>query len=150
MSIQRQIFENLHAKLSTITWAKLVEWENIRVLISDFSQHEFPAIQIYDTGEAALNQQRVNEVTLSFSVEIVMTRNTTELVDQALLFDRKLEVKKMIGEDPRLGIVSSPSVGSFRHVQYVGAVTDFHSIAPHYIARLDFQALFLEPFIGEC
>jgi hypothetical protein len=150
MSIQRQIFENIKAKLEELPWPNLVEYENIRLMVADFNSHEFPAVQIYDNGETATNLQALNEVVLNFSVEIVLTRTPGELVNQGLLFDRKLEVKRKIGEDPTLGIVGSPSIGSFKNVQYVGGVTDFHTLNPHYLARLDFQALFNEPFVRDC
>jgi hypothetical protein len=150
MSIQKQLFENLKTKLEEITWQNLVEYENIRLLISDFNQHEFPVIQIYDNGETATPLRALNDVVLNFSVEIVMTRNSGELINQSLLFDRKLEVKRKIGEDPTLGIIGDPSIGAFKNVQYIGGVTDFHTLAPHYLARLDFQALFNEPFVRDC
>lgn len=156
MSIQKQLFTNLKTTLendllvSNGGWARSVEFEKIRMLTADFELHDLPAIQIYDIGESAVNQIQLTENTLAFSVEIVMTRTTGELVDQGLLFDRKLEVKRSIGKDPRLGITSSPSIGGMQHVQYVGSVTDFATIKPHYLARLDFQAIFTEPFVRDC
>ena len=151
MSIQRKIFENLKSILTAeLSWANYVEYETIKLLSSDFHAHEFPAIQIFDAGESATNLQALTENVLTISIEIVMTRTTTELVDQGLLLDRKLEVKRAVGKDPTLGIVSTPSEGSMKHIQYVGGVTDLHVLEPHYLARLDFEALFNEPFVREC
>lgn len=151
MSIQKKVFENLKTILETeISWANYVEYERIRLLTSEFNLHELPAIQIFDNGESATNLQALTENVLSISIEIVMTRSSTELVDQGLLLDRKLEVKRAVGKDPRLGIISTPSEGAFKHIQYVGGVTDLHSLDPHYLARLDFEALFTEPFVREC
>ncbi len=151
MSIQKQIFANLKTILTNeISWARSIEFEKVRILTADFQEHELPGIQIYDIGETATPLLSQTENTMQFSVEIVMTRNTGELINQGLLFDRKLEVKRAIGKDPTLGIISSPGIGSFKNVQYKGSNTDFATIEPHYIARLDFEALFTEPFVRDC
>jgi hypothetical protein len=146
MSIQKQVFLNLKTKLQELPWANLVEFENIRLLASEFNAHEFPAIQIYDNGETATQLKGRTSNILSISIELVLMRSAvTGLVDQGQLFDKKLEIKQKIGEDPRLGINGGVD-GTIMHIQYVAGATDLHSLAPHYLARLDFEVLFHEPF----
>lgn len=144
------MFENATAKLKELTWANYVEWETIKILSSEFNQHELPAIQLYDTGDVAAQLRGRTDNVLSFAVELVMVRNEGEDVDQGLLLDRRLEIKRKLGEDPGLGINTPASIGRFKNIQYVGGVTDLHSLSPHLMVRLDFQALYEEPFTSEC
>jgi hypothetical protein len=139
--------------ISSLTWVKLCEYERVRLFSSEFMDHELPAVQIYDIGEQSVNQQGRDIITWSLAVELVMKKNVDGLVNQGELFQRRLEIKQAIGADPTLGL-QSPGVpaseGSMIHVRYAGGMTDLHVLDQHYLARLEFQVMFEEPFSSAC
>ena len=80
-----------------------------------------------------------------------MQSKETDIVDQGVLLDRKFEVKKKIGENVRLDLGQEPATtGRFIHMAYRGSLTDLHLIPPMFMARLDFDALYEEPYTGIC
>lgn len=149
MAIQDRTLAKLKTILSALTWVKYCEYERVKLWTTDFGDHELPAIQIYDVGETARNQQQRDSIVWNLAVEIVMRKNVDEDVNQGLLFQRRLEVKRAIGADPTLGlqdVVVAASEGRMIHIRYAGGMTDLHILEDKYLARLDFQVLFEEPF----
>jgi hypothetical protein len=150
MSMQKRILDALQTTLaSACPWAKTIDFERVRLFSTDFGDHELPCIQIYDVGDRSTNQQGRDSVVWTLAVELVMKKNVDEVVDQGLLFDRRLEIKKAIGADPTLGL-QNPGVptteGRMIHVRYASGATDLHVLDNHYLARLIFEAMFEEPF----
>jgi len=150
-SVQKLVLQNIKTKLEELTWPSLVEFERIRLYSSDFKDHEIPAIQIYDVGETARTVQGRTENEWTLTIELILRPLQDDVADQGLLFDRKLEIKRKLGEDPTLGLGSLvPSQGRFKHIKYIRGLTDLHILSPYFMARLDYQALFEEPFSSEC
>lgn len=157
MSMHTRILNALQTKLEELLvdnggWARLVAFEEVKLFSSDFKDFETPAIQIYDTQERAKNVQGRTDNTWDLTVELILKKNSESTADQGLLFDRRLEIKRKIGEDPTLGLqIGVPtSEGRFKHIQYVRGFSDLHILEEHLMARLEFQALFEEPFSTEC
>lgn len=149
MAIQDRTFVALKAIIDGLSWVKSCEYEKIKLWTTDFGDHEMPAVQIYDVGEQSRNQQCRDYITWSLAVELVMKKNVDEDANQALLFQRRLEIKRAIGADPTLGLqeaVVAASEGRMIHIRYAGGMTDLHVLEDKYLCRLDFQVLFEEPF----
>jgi len=149
--MQRLILEKMKEKLLELAWVNTVDYEKIRLFESDFHEHELPLIQMYDQRERSKHVQGRTQVEWSVSVEVVMQSKETDIVDQGVLLDRKFEVKKKIGENVRLDLGQEPATtGRFIHMAYRGSLTDLHLIPPMFMARLDFDALYEEPYTGIC
>jgi len=142
MGIKRQIFEALATELSGISWVKVVNWKKIWLLDSDFNDYQIPAIQIYDTGTRNEHQGGRIQATMALSVELVLKQTSAGVVSQADLFDKVEEIESVIGANINLGI------NGMLHLRYIGDVTDLHTVDPYYIARLDFEAIYLKSFTG--
>lgn len=151
-SIHRLVIEAIKTKLEELTWPRLIAFEEVRLTSSEFKDHEIPAIQVYDIGDTATEQiQGRTENDFEIAIEIVMKRSSSDYIGQGDLFDRRLEVKRKLGEDPTLGLQNlDPSQGRFKHIKYNRCITDLHILKPYYVARLEFSALFEEPFSTEC
>lgn len=150
-SIQKLVLVAMKAKLEELPWVSLVDYERVRLFTADMKDHEVPLIQMYDIGESATQVRGRTDNTWTVTLELVLKGLSDDSVDQGILFDRKLEIKRKIGEDPTLGISNlDPSQGRFKHVEYVGSITDIHVLQPYYMARLDYNVLFEEPFSSEC
>ena len=151
MSMQRLIFEKMKTKFEELTWVNTVDYEKIRLFESDFHEHELPLIQMYDLRERSRHVQGRVSVEWSIAVEVVMQSTETDTVNQGILLDRKFETKEKIGDNVRLDLGTEPATtGRFIHVAYRGSLTDLHLIPPMFMARLDFEALYEEPYTGVC
>lgn len=144
MSSKRaQILDALKTLLtSKLTWAKVVEWERIRILTSDFQDHEIPVVQFYHTRTDYTHQQGRVEGRMNFNIEVCLKSSTAAEVDQKDLFDKMDDVLKAIGTSPNLG------VSGVIHLRYLGDETDAHTVLPHYIGVLNFEAIYLTTYTG--
>jgi regulatory protein YycI of two-component signal transduction system YycFG len=50
------ILDAIETQLKTLTWAKVVETENIKLAFSELGEHEVPYIQVYDNGQVFEHQ----------------------------------------------------------------------------------------------
>jgi len=137
------ILDNLKTLLtSKLTWAKTVDWQKVRLLSGDFKDHELPVVQFYHLRTDYAQQQGRVEATAQFSVEVCMKSLSTGVIDQRDLFDKMDAVLKAIGSNPNLGIAG------LIHLRLVSDETDTHTIAPHYIGILNFEAVYLTTYTG--
>lgn len=128
--------------VAQLSWAKTVEWERIRLLSTDFKDHELPVAQFYHLRTDYEQQQGRVQGRMQIAIEVCLKSTATSVVDQRDLFDKMDDVLKAIGTQPNLGI---PGV---IHLRLLGDETDLHSITPHYIGILNFEALYLTTFTG--
>ena len=150
-SLENQILAALQDKLEELSWPKVVEYEKIKLLETDFREHELPAIQFFDNGRAFQHIQGRIEVEWNISIEIVMKRTSADVVDQGILLDRSEEVERKIGSNVTLGLnINNPPVGNVVHVKYLSAITDLHTVEPFFISILNFSVNYFKPFTGEC
>lgn len=141
-SIERTIFEKLKEICSEITWIKTVEIENIKSLISDYEEHELPAIQIFDADWAVKHLNCMIEKEWRIKLELVIKSTETTVLTQLDLFDYLDDVEEKFGANVRL----RTSNGMF-HIRYIGGVTDINQ-APFMIAQLDFAVLFEKKYVS--
>jgi len=149
--MESDIFSNLKTRLTELAWPAYIEYENIRLLTSDFLPHEIPAIQFFDAGQLAIHVQSRVQVTWGIDVEIMMKQTVADVVNQSVLFERANDVLLKIGANVQMDLGSSPaSQGTMIHIKYLGMTTDIHTLRPFYLATLNFQAQFLKPYTAEC
>lgn len=128
--------------VAELPWAKVVAWERIRLLSSDFADHELPLVQYYHlrTDYTPMNQ-RV-EARMQFNIEVCQKTTSTGAVDQRDLFNKMDDILLAIGKNPNLG------VSGIIHLRLLSDETDTHSVLPHYIGVLTFEALYLTTYTG--
>lgn len=148
-SIRTQIAEALVARIATLvpTYLKVVEFDTVRLLATDFQEWELPGIQIIDLGE--VNQydgSGVGKKTWNLSIEIVIgpVISTNYQPVQADLWDLMERVENLLGGRPNLGI---PQV---LHGLLLGSSTDLHLIKPLYTARIDYAFVYHQHLSGDC
>jgi hypothetical protein len=140
--IRTQMMEAIHTKLSQLTWAKYVEWENIKLMAGDFADHDVPAIQFYVANTSYTHQGGRVEATSDLYIELVMMQTDQAIVKPQDLMDKMEEIELKIGEQPNLGIPGMV------HLRYLGDDIDMHTIAPYYYGRLSFQAIYHKKYSG--
>jgi len=150
-SIESQIQTALQTALATLAWPKIIEFERIRPLLSDFREHELPAIQFYDGGKSLSRQQGRSSVTWLLVVEVVMKRTTADIVNQGLLQDRLNEIHNKVGETPQLGLINLPlTEGTMVYIVPVAESTDLHMEDPFYTGQITFEVSYLKPYNSVC
>jgi hypothetical protein len=140
---RRDIFDAIKAQLlAEITWAKSVEWENIRILSSDFGEHEIPRIQFYTVGTSFKPIQGQVQATTSIVIEVCLKSSTLGVVDQRDLFDKMNDVMLAMGKKANLWL---PGV---IHIRPLSDECDTHTIQPHFIGIMVFEVVYLTTYTG--
>lgn len=143
MSKRREIFDAIKTQLTTaLTWAKVVDWEKIRILSADFGEHEIPCVQFYALPTDYRPQQGRNQATMLISVEVVLKSSVEGVVDQRDMFDRMDDVALAFGQNPNLGIQG------VIHTRLLKDFTDPHTIQPHFIGILNFEVVYMTTYTG--
>jgi hypothetical protein len=142
--VEAQIIDALVEAIDTVPEIKTIRADRIYLGTTQFRDHEFPAVQIWDVGQSIEHQRGRILVNWSLSVEIIMKSLLSGLVDQGALWELRRDVQRAMWANPNLGI---PGVV---HLIYTGNVTDLHSIEPHYIARIDFDVQYYDDLTGTC
>lgn len=128
----------------TLTDLKTVNSDKIQIAISDFRNHEVPAVQIWDLAQTLQHERSRIKKSWALSLEIVMKSLTSGKVDQNALWDLRRRIELALWSRPNLGI---PAVV---HMVYTGNITDLHSVEPFYIARIDLEVMFYDDLTGSC
>ena len=143
MSKRRQILDAMKTLLTgKLTWAKVVEWEKVRILSSDFGEHEIPCVQFYHLNTTYKQIQGRVEAHAVFNVEVCLKSFQTGVVDQRDLFDKMDDVLTGMGSQANLGV---PGV---IHARLLSDEVDTHTISPHFIGILTFEVVYLTTYTG--
>lgn len=147
-SMESQIAAKLKTIVEAVPGVDSVFFDKVRAGSYEFRDHELPAVQFWDVGQAVTHERGRVKIAWALSAEIIMkSRNrsgTVEEVDQQALWDLRTAIEEAIWADPKLGI---PSV---IHPVLTGNITDLHFALPYYIARIDFDVLFYRNLTGSC
>jgi hypothetical protein len=149
-SMENKIFAALKTKLEELTFLRTVEYERIRMTLSDFQSHEVPGVQMYDLQEVYTHRASQIDTDWTIIVEYFQKANPDGSHDQAGLMDRKFEIERKIGENVKLDIVSVPEDGRIFHVKYNQSQTNLFLVNGMSIAQLQFGILFQKPYTGTC
>ena len=149
-SMENKIFAALKEKLEELTFLKKVEYERIRLTLSDFQPHEIPGVQIYDLAEIYTHSMQRVKTDWTIVIEYYQKANPDGSHDQAELMDRKFEIERKIGDNIKLDIVGVPDDGRIFHVKYVQSQTNLFLVDGMSLAQMQFGILFEKPFTGTC
>jgi len=142
--IKSDIFDKLTIQLQTLTWAKQVNWQRIRLAISDLGDHEIPLIQFYCIRTDYTHEQQRILASSQIGIEVVLKQTQAGLINQKTLFDYMEEVEQCVGAKPNLG------VPTMLHMKYLSDETDLHMIEPYYYGLLVFEALYYKRYNNLC
>ena len=149
-SMENKIFAALKSKLEELTFLKRVEFERIRLTLSDFQPHEIPGVQIYDLTEVYTHSMQRVKTDWTIVIEYYQKANPDGSHDQAGLMDRKFDIERKIGDNIKLDIVGVPDDGRIFHVKYVQSQTNLFLVDGMTLAQMQFGILFEKPFTGTC
>jgi hypothetical protein len=142
-SKRSQLLTNLKSLLTThCSWAKMISWEKIRVISSDFAEHELPVIQFYHVRTDYEQQQGRALARMQFNIELCLKSTTSGVINQKDLFDKMDLILQAIGTNPNLDI------SGMIHLRPISDETDIHILEPLFIGVWNFEALYLTTFAG--
>lgn len=143
MSMKTLIAEAIMARLETVAGVKYKNFDIVKLLASDFQDHELPAIQLIDLNESVEHEQRRAKKTWTIALEVVLKPNEFGTKSQKDLWNLCYSIERTLWQFPNLAV---PGV---IHLRYLGSQTDLHLLAPFYFARLDFDVLYYQPLVDE-
>jgi hypothetical protein len=149
-SIENKILAAIKTILEELTFLNYVEFERIRLNLADFEPHEFPGVQIYDNGEQYTHQRTLVETGWDIIIEYFQKANPDGSHDAGLLYDRKFEIERKIGDNLKLNIPATTDEGSIIEVQYIASATNLFMVNGISVAQMNFRALFNKPYSGLC
>jgi len=143
--MRHKIFDALEAQLRAgLTWPKTIAWDRIRLLSSEFGDHEIPVVQFYAIREDIVHQHGKLEAHMQLSIEVCLRQTQFATCDQSTLVDYLEEVEQCVGAQPNFGV---PGV---IHARYMSVEVDLHTIEPIYYGRLNFDVIYHKPYTGIC
>ncbi len=149
-SIENKILTEMKTILEELTFLNYVEFERIRLNLADFQPHEIPGVQIFDNGEVYTHQRVRVETQWDIIVEYFQVANPDGSHNAGLLYDRKFEIERKIGDNLKLRIPAVMEDGSMIEVQYIASATNLFMVNGMSVAQLNFRALFNKPYSGLC
>ena len=138
------ILDALETQLKTISWAKVVETENIRLGFSELGEHEVPFIQIYDNGQVFEHQRGEILTRWQIAVELVLRSASENQVNMRTLLDKRQDIEQNIGSKVNLGI---PGV---INVLYLSNTPDIQIVKPFYVTTLLFEIVYRKRYVSDC
>lgn len=149
-SFERQVFQNLKTILAAnLTWPKVIEYEKVRLAVSEFNDTQLPAVQFWFDEEPFIvggqNVQRGHAMAdIRITIEIVLKPTAAEPLNQGDLLDRLRDVREVLGNNLQLNIQSQ-----MFHVLPVRATRDFVTQLPYIIGQLQISVQGQVPY-GVC
>lgn len=147
MSRKTDILNALVAKLETLITSsdvKTVNYEVIKMVMSDFEDWELPAIQVIDQGESVEHEQGRARKEWDIVLELVMKSSVSGEVRQGDLFDLQNLVETTLWQQPNLG------VSGVIDMKYIGSQSDLHMVKPMFYCRIDLQIRYYDPLVSVC
>lgn len=143
MSLKTDIAAAILERLSAVPGIKSKTFDTVRLMASDFQDHELPAVQMIDLAEAVEHEQRRCKKTWQIALEVILKPNEFGNKSQRDLWDLCYEIERALWARPNLQI---PGI---IHLRYLGSQTDLHLLQPFYFARLDFEVIYYQPLVDE-
>lgn len=143
-SVRTQIATELCTVLKTMSELKYVNFDEVRMLASDFQDWELPAVQLIDLGDDNIHEMKRARKTWNVTLELVMGSKVTGKIYQKDLWDLLQKIEEKIFAEPRL------KIGTVIHMKLLGTATDLHMLSPLYTARMDLQIDYYQPLVGNC
>lgn len=144
MSIESDIVDKIVQIVAAVPGINTVNFDEVRLGVEDFEEHELSAIQIWDNGQTITHQRQRSLVDWALSLELIMKSDINNVVNQKALFEKRREIVLALFDKPNLGIPG------MTHLYYTGNISDLHLVNPYYIARIDMTAQFYDQLTGTC
>jgi hypothetical protein len=133
------------AAVSGVRQIKTVVTDRVMLTSDDFGEVQLPAVQFIDLVEPSEHEKTRTIRRWNFALELIMKPTQWDQVTQHDLWNLSELIIRAVGQNPNFGI---PGV---IHVEYLQSETDLHVVESHYIAKLNFRALYYAPFVrSEC
>lgn len=143
-NIDSAILDAIENSLKTISWAKQVETEDIKVAF-DADDFEVPLIQVFGNGQLnQIERNGRNKVRWSIIVELVLKEDRNNTYNQRDLLNKRQEIEQAIGANVRLGI---PEV---INVLYLSNADDIGLVRPYFVTQLEFSVEYYKQYTGFC
>ena len=142
-SWERDVFDKLKLKLETLSWINHVEFEQVRLAISDWTEDKLPVIQFWWDLETFIPQKPLLDTTLTIVLELIMRSTATEEFTQVDLLDRLRDIRELLGADPSLDIS-----GQMVHILPVQVTRDFTIQPPFMVADMQLSVRGIVPYGG--
>lgn len=144
-SMRSQIADAILARLALVPDYNYRSFDTVKLLSSDFAEHELPAVQIIDLSEVVTHERNRALKDWNLAVEIVMgpTKEGAEPT-QKLLWDLMELTENTLWAKPNLGI---PGVV---HMILNGTATDLHLLPGFYTGRLDMAVRYYQHLVSAC
>lgn len=143
-AIKTLIAQALVDRVRTIGQLKYIEFEDIKIAVSDFQDHQLPAVQFWDVIETGVHQQGRIQKTWNVILELIMKSSEERVVQQKNLWNLVYLIERAIWAKPQLG------VKGVEMVQYISNETDLHLVQPYYTARISLNVIYHQPLVSEC
>jgi len=143
-SMRTQIAQNIISTIVASGLYKYASYSVIKMLASDFSDYELPAVQFIDLGDDNFHERSRAKKTWNVTLELVIGPKTNYVPKQEDLWDLIELTEQALFLDPKLNI---PEV---IHMKLLGSTTDLHTLQPLYTARIDIQIDYYQPLVRPC
>ncbi len=143
-AMKSKIADAIIARLNDVADLKYRKFDEVKVNISDFQEHELPACQLIDVNETATHENSRLLKTWNITLEVVLKQTEYRTVNQQSLWDLMYQIERKLWAIPNLDI---PGV---LHLIYLGNQTDLHLVDPYYIGKLDFSVQYYESLVRDC
>lgn len=145
-SYERQVFQNLKTLIATLTWVKQVDYEVVKLAISDFKDTELPAVQFWLDEEPFMMQKQRGHASadMRITIEIILKPTAAAPLVQGDLLDRLRDIRELLGQNLQLNIQ-----GQIFQTIPVRAVRDLVTQPPYMVGQLQISVQGLVPY-GDC
>ena len=144
LTMKAKIARAILSILRTVPGIEYLEFDDVRILTSDFNDMLIPAVQLIDIRESVQHDHSRAKKTWSITLELVMKEDEHGAVSQEDLWNFTYKIERALWAQPNLGIT-----GVLQMV-YLGNSTDLHLVKPYYISKLDFDVVYYEDLVSPC
>lgn len=144
LSVRSKIATAIVTRMSLMTDLKLVTFDDVKIQISDFQDHEIPALQIIDLGEVNTHEMRRAKKSWNLVLEVIIGPTATVEYDQQDLWDLMQAIEEHLFADPKLGL------SEVIQMNLVTSSTDLHLLKPFYLGRIEVMIDYYQPITGTC
>jgi len=144
-TIESTILQRIAEIIEELSWVKKVEYDEIRLQISDIPEQYTPYVQLISGPQLNTHQHRLLVTDWTIGVELVLKKNSQTVVNQVEMLNKKQELEEKIGANAAL--ITIPGV---QHIVYRGATPDMHLFDPYYFVALELGVLYNKPYTGSC
>lgn len=147
-SFERQVFEKLKEILTAgCTWANHVDFEVIKLAVSDFKDTQLPAIQFWfdeEPFDAGKSQRGHRAADIRITIEVILKPTFEVPITQGDLLDRLRDIREVLGQNIQLSIQ-----GQMWQTVPIRATRDFVTQTPYMIGQLAISVTGQVPY-GTC